>query len=100
MKAQKQYTSPVPYHPGEMLQEKLEEMELTPAQFAKAASIDLKTLNDFLNQTIAVTPTLAIALEKSTGIPVHLWTNLQNTYDKLMSKNERRKKLPWSAAAL
>ena len=102
MKQYRHFSSPVAYHPGEMLKEKLEELGLTPVQFAEESSLSLETVLGLINKSQTVTSDLALSLEESTQIPAHLWLNIQKEYDTTVASQDQAnaKRHPWAAAAL
>lgn len=68
-------------HPGEILREKLTEMNLSVSAFSALSSLDEGLLKEIVALQAPVTPDLAVVLEKTTHIPAHLWTELQADFD-------------------
>ena len=81
------------YHPGEMLEEKLQEMEMSVEEFAEQVHQKVVLVKKIIECKASVTPEVAVAFELVTGIPAHLWLNLQHDYDNIML---RRKKKSWT----
>ncbi|MCQ2252548.1 MAG: hypothetical protein MJZ61_03760 [Bacteroidales bacterium] len=72
----------IAYHPGEMLDEKLSEMEISPKEFAKMIGKDTNFVESLIAGNISVTPDIANDLEKATLIPAHMWIKEQRSFDK------------------
>lgn len=68
-------------HPGEILREELMERGINPKDFANAIGVKVSYLNEFINGKRDLDNEFALKLEKSLGIPVEIWTNLQKNYD-------------------
>jgi addiction module HigA family antidote len=71
-----------PFHPGEMLLEEfLEPMGLTQAEFAKKLRWTNAKLNELIKGKRGITAETALDLAKALGTSAKLWMNLQATYD-------------------
>jgi plasmid maintenance system antidote protein VapI len=68
--------------PGEMLEEKIIEMETSIAEFAQTCGIPLKTLQGIIKAEIPLTPTIANKLENATKIPTTYWLRYEKNYRK------------------
>lgn len=77
------------YHPGEMLEEKLQEMEMSVEIFAEQAHQKIQHVKKIIACKASVTPETAVAFEMVTGIPARLWLDLQHDYDNVMLKREK-----------
>ncbi len=96
--ADKRFAVTTWFHPGETLQELLEERNLTKEEFARQCNLPEATISDFLQGKSSVTPSFAEILEKATKMPAKMWLGLQKGYDDYITT--KKKKLPWAAAAL
>ena len=94
----KKHTLAVWYHPGESLKERLEEMGLSEAEFAKKCGLSEETISAFISGQIPVTDEFASVLETASNVPAKLWIGLQKGYDDYLTKKDR--KPSWTAAAL
>lgn len=74
------------FHPGEELEEKLQEMEMSIEEFAEQAHLDLKYVKDIIACKASITAETAVAFEMVTKIPAYLWLALQHDYDDVMLK--------------
>jgi addiction module HigA family antidote len=71
-----------PFHPGEMLLEEfLEPMGLTQAEFAKKLKWTKAKLNELIKGKRGITADTALDLAEALGTSAKLWMNLQATYD-------------------
>ena len=76
----------VSYHPGVMLQERLEELGMSIKTFAVRCGKPESTIHAVLNKKSSVTSEMAIDFEKVLGIPAHMWLRMQVRYDKHVAK--------------
>ena len=71
-----------PFHPGEMLLEEfLEPMGTSQAEFAGRIGWTRARLNEFIRGKRGVTASAALDLAHTLGTSPKLWMNLQATYD-------------------
>ena len=85
------------FHPGAMLEEKLEELSMPIKTFAVRCGKPEPTIHAVLNGTSSVTPEMAILFEKVLGIPAHLWLNMQVRYDESVARSQREEELKASS---
>ncbi len=71
----------VPIHPGEILAEELEEIEMNGNQFAKALNVPSNRIYQILNGQRDITADTARRLGKFFGTGPEIWLNLQQKYD-------------------
>ena len=77
------------YHPGEMLQEKLQEENMSVGDFVTRSQVPADIVRDIINGDASISSDIAIAFEQVTHIPAHLWINLQHSYDDYILKQQR-----------
>lgn len=77
-------------HPGETLEEKLEEMGMGPKEFALRTSKPEKTITAILKGESSITPDMAVQFENVTRIPAHFWMNHQRGYDEYIARVKHR----------
>ncbi|MGQ0671900.1 MAG: HigA family addiction module antitoxin [Hyphomicrobium sp.] len=70
-----------PAHPGRLLKDDLEALGLTVNEASKALGVTRQQLYRVLNGTSAVTPTMAIRMEKAIGTSADTWLRMQAAYD-------------------
>lgn len=84
---------PVVYHPGEILDEKLQEMGMGVKEFATRVSKPEKTIIAVLKGKSSITPDMAIAFEMVTKIPADMWLRHQKSYDEFIARKKKEKTL-------
>jgi addiction module HigA family antidote len=70
-----------PPHPGAGLKDDIEALGLTVAEAAKGLGVTRQQLYRVINGECAVTPEMAIRLEKAIGSTADMWLRLQMNYD-------------------
>ncbi len=75
-------TPPIyPIHPGEVLAEQLEELEITAAELARELHVPANRLYQLVAGKRAMTADTALRLEQWLGVSAAFWMNLQKTYE-------------------
>ena len=83
--------------PGEIVVEYLESLSWTQAELARRAGMTRKTISEVCNGKAKITPTTALAFEKTLGRPAHFWLALQVRYDEAKERQvERELSSNWS----
>lgn len=70
-----------PVHPGEVLAEQLEELQLTAAELARELHVPANRLYQLLAGKRAMTADTALRLEQWLGVSAAFWMNLQKSYE-------------------
>lgn len=70
-----------PVHPGEVLQDELEEIGLTQTALAKHISVLPKTVNEICRGKRGISAEMAMRLSKALGASPQFWLNLQNNWE-------------------
>jgi len=70
-----------PVHPGEVLQDELEEVSLTQSALAQHIGVLPKTINEICRGKRGVSAEMAMKLSKALGGSPQFWLNLQNSWD-------------------
>jgi addiction module HigA family antidote len=71
-----------PTHPGEMLLEEfIKPLGLTQAALSTRLGVTFQTVNRIVNRKQAVTPDMALRLERAFGMEAQFWLNLQLAWD-------------------
>lgn len=73
--------SSIYFHPGEMLQEEVEERKLKKAELASQIGILPGHLSELFKGKRNINARLAVKLEKALGISAEYWIGLQSAYD-------------------
>lgn len=77
-------------HPGETLEEKLDEMGMGPKEFALRTGKPEKTIIAILKGDSSITPDMAVQFESVTQIPAAFWLNHQRSYDEYLARVKRQ----------
>lgn len=71
-----------PPHPGAFIRhEILDEMKLTVGEAAEALGVRRATLSDLINSKAALSPEMALRVEKAFGVGMELLLRMQAWYD-------------------
>jgi len=84
---------PVVYHPGETLEEKIQEIGMGVKEFATRVSKPEKTIIAVIKGKSSITPDMALSFEMVTRIPADMWLRYQNNYDEFVARKRREKTL-------
>ena len=79
----------IAFHPGETLEEKIKEMNISLSDFAKTSNVPECILTDIINGDASVSTDIAIALENVTEIPARMWIKMQHAYDNYILSQEK-----------
>lgn len=80
-----------PVHPGKLIAENLEELNLSVAEAAKGMKVTRQQLYNVLSGKSAVTPDMALRLEKAMGGTADFWLRMQSAYDLAQARKEQGK---------
>ncbi len=81
-----QYFPPIVLHPGDTLEEKLQEMGMDPKEFAIRTGLSEEYIVAVINGDSPITGDVAIQFENVTKIPAHFWMNGQRLYDEYLAR--------------
>jgi addiction module HigA family antidote len=70
-----------PPHPGELIGDNLAELGVTVSDAAKALGISRQQLHNVIGGRYAITPEMAVRLEKALGSTADTWLRMQMNYD-------------------
>ena len=70
-----------PVHPGEVLQDEIEALEMSASAFAAALDVPANRITAVLNGDRAITADTALRLSRYMGTSADFWMNLQKTYE-------------------
>ncbi|MBW1676862.1 MAG: HigA family addiction module antidote protein [Deltaproteobacteria bacterium] len=70
-----------PVHPGEVLQDELEEIELTQTALARHIGVLPKTINEICRGKRGISAEMAVKLSRALGGSPQFWLNLQNNWE-------------------
>jgi len=70
-----------PVHPGEVLQDELEEIGLTQTALARHIRVFPKTINEICRGKRGISVEMAMRLSRALGGSPQFWLNLQNNWE-------------------
>lgn len=73
-------------HPWESLLEAIEFSKMTQRDLAIRTWLTEKTINQIINWSASISPDTAIKLERTLGISMRFWNNLQKNYEEALAK--------------
>lgn len=91
--ATKRYFRPISdlaIHPGELLEEEIEFRGMPQRELANRMGRPPQTINEIIKGKKRITPDTAVELENALGIPAHIWTGAQSTYDFTLARLKER----------
>ena len=68
-------------HPGEHLEEFLEDLEITQLQFAEVLGVTPYRVSQIMNCRAPITADMAVRIGRAFGQSAEMWMNLQQMYD-------------------
>lgn len=86
--------------PGAILQEWLEEQELTQSELADRMGRHKKTINEIVKGIAPITAETALQLENVTGIEAGFWNNAESRYREHLAREEENDRLRTQTARL
>ncbi len=78
-----------PAHPGRLIKNELDEMGLSVAAAAEGLGVTRQQLCNVINGKSAVTPEMAVRLEKGIGSTADTWLRMQNAFDLVQVRQNR-----------
>jgi antitoxin HigA-1 len=79
-----------PPHPGELVKDNVDELGLSIAEAAKGLGVTRQQLYNVVNGKSAITPEMALRLEKALGGTADLWLRMQVNYDLAQARRNER----------
>lgn len=70
-----------PAHPGALIKDDLEELRVSVAEAAAGLGVTRQQLHNVINGKSAITPEMALRLEKAIGGEAAHWLRMQLAYD-------------------
>ena len=86
-----EYKDIVAFHPGYYIEEIIEDMGISQAEFATRMGTTAKTLSQLINGQANISNDLAKKLSSMMGTSAEVWLNLQNAYDQKIIEIQRIK---------
>jgi len=82
-----------PIHPGEILAEQLEALELSVRRFAEQLDVPANRISQILRGKRAVTADTALRLGHFFGTDPRFWLNLQQSYELRLAEGRAAKRI-------
>ena len=82
-----------PVHPGEVLREELETLEMSAKAFASAMDVPGNRITAILNGQRGVTADTALRLSRYLGTTPEFWLNLQKTFELRVAETKTGKQI-------
>lgn len=82
-----------PVHPGEILKEEMEEIEMSARALAEAINVPANRVSSIVNGTRGITADTALRLSRYLGTTPEMWMNLQKTYELRSAEIEAGKEI-------
>lgn len=82
------YQSDLAIHPGEYLEEVLEETMMSQSDLSHRIGRPTQAINEIINGKKSITPETALQFEQVLDVPAHIWTGLQNEYNLILAKEK------------
>ncbi len=76
-----EYKDLIAFHPGQCVEELIEDYNVTQKEFAERLGISEIKLSKLVNGEESISNDIAENLAKFTNISMQTWLNLQNAYD-------------------
>lgn len=89
-----------PVHPGEILREELEGLNLSASAFAKSLVVPTNRITEILNEKRRITSDTALRMSRFFGTTAEFWMNLQQAYDLKITREERWQEIEMSVRPL
>jgi len=70
-----------PIHPGLILQDELDELDISQAMLAEHIKVLPKTINEICNSKRGISAEMAMKLSQALGATPNFWLNLQNNWE-------------------
>ncbi len=80
-----------PVHPGKLIESNLEALDLSVADAAKGMKVTRQQLYNVMRGKSAVSPDMALRLEKAMGGAADFWLRMQSAYDLAQARKEQGK---------
>lgn len=68
-------------HPGEILKDELDELGITPTEFARQIRVPPNRISQIISGKRSITGDTALRFGHWFGVEPHFWLNLQGAYD-------------------
>ena len=88
-----EYKDLIAFHPGQYVEELIEDYNVTQKEFADRLGVSAKTVSKLVNAEESISKETAHKLAKLSGVSMQTWLNLQNAYDVKVAEIVEQKEL-------
>ena len=88
-----EYKDLIAFHPGQYVEELIEDYNVTQKEFAERLGVSAKTVSKLVNAEESISKETAHKLAKLSGVSMQTWLNLQNAYDVKVAEIVEQKEL-------
>lgn len=81
-----EYKDQIAFHPGQYVEELIEDHNVTQKEFAERLGVSAKTISKLVNGEQSISNDIAQKLAKFTNISKKTWLSLQKSYDKKVAE--------------
>lgn len=92
------YHSDLAIHPGEFLEETIEELGMSQAELANRLGRPVQAINEIIKGKKSITSATALELENVLGVPSHIWIGLESEYQIVLARQEELKQMEEESA--
>ena len=82
-----------PVHPGEILRDELDELDMSAKAFAKALGVPGNRITAIIQGKRGITADTALRLSRYLGITAEFWLNLQKSFELRVAEIESGKEI-------
>lgn len=93
MATESMLVSDVPIPPGEYLSEVIGELGMNQTELAQRMGRPVQAISEIVSGAKAIVPETALQLERVTGVPAHVWTNLESQYRLILARRQDEKSI-------
>jgi len=87
------YQSDLAIHPGEYLEEILQDIGMSQAELSNRLGRPVQAINEIIKAKKSITSSTALALEDVLGVPSHIWIGLEGEYQIVLARQEELKQM-------
>lgn len=87
------YQTDLAIHPGEFLEETLEDIGMSQRELANRLGRPVQAINEIIKGKKSITSVTALELEDVLGIPSHIWIGLESEYQTILARQEELKQM-------
>ncbi|CAA6810966.1 MAG: HTH-type transcriptional regulator / antitoxin HigA [uncultured Sulfurovum sp.] len=87
------YQTDLAIHPGELLEETLEDIGMSQRELANRLGRPVQAINEIIKGKKSITSATALELEDVLSVPSHIWIGLESEYQMVLARQEELKQM-------